>query len=114
MQFSADAKNIGELLNAKGFTETIFQVSRRFQTKAISNPAAASPTLPVECGATHNMSTVLGGTGKTGALPFETRADYLVYHELFQYYSSTANLDHLPPSATGKVSFTDKIGRAHV
>jgi phospholipase C len=97
VQFSPDDKNVGDLLNAKGVTWGYFQGGFR--------PTNRKPDGTAECGATHNIGDTLGGTGKTGALPFGTKPDYVPHHEPFQYYPSTANPHHLPPSAI------DKIGR---
>jgi len=97
VRFSADNKNIGDLLNAKGIAWGYFQGGFK--------PTARRSDGTAECGATHNIGEALGGTGKTGALPFGTKADYVPHHEPFQYDPSTANPHHLPPTAI------DKIGR---
>ncbi|MCV7342693.1 phospholipase C [Mycobacterium haemophilum DSM 44634] len=105
VQFSADNKNIGDLLNAKGVTWGYFQGGFK--------PTSRKPDGTAVCGATHNIGEILGGTGKTGALPFGTRTDYLPHHEPFQYYPSTANPHHLPPSATDKIGFTDQANHQY-
>jgi phospholipase C len=97
VQFSRGNKNIGDLLNAKGITWGYFQGGFK--------PTTRRPDGTAECGATHNVGEAVGGTGKTGALPFGTKPDYVPHHEPFQFYPSTANPHHLPPSAI------DKIGR---
>ena len=96
VQFGA-TKNIGDLLNAKGVTWGWFQGGFK--------PTNRKPDGTAECGATHNIGAALGGTGKTGALGFGTKSDYVPHHQPFQYYPSTANPHHLPPTGT------DKIGR---
>ena len=97
VRFSSDNRNIGDLLNAKGITWGYFQGGFK--------PTARRPDGTAECGATHNIGDAVGGTGKTGALPFGTKTDYVPHHEPFQYYPSTANPHHLPPSSI------DMIGR---
>jgi phospholipase C len=97
VRFGPDNKNIGDLLNAKGITWGYFQGGFK--------PTGRGADGTAECGATHNIGDTVGGTGKTGALPFGTKPDYVPHHEPFQYYPSTANPHHLPPSAI------DKIGR---
>ena len=97
VRFSPDNKNIGDLLNAKAITWGYFQGGFK--------PTARGPDGRAECGATHNIGEGVGGTGKTGALPFGTKPDYVPHHEPFQYYPSTANPHHLAPSST------DMIGR---
>ncbi|GAB3883810.1 phospholipase C [Terrabacter terrigena] len=72
---SADGrnKNIGDLLNAKGVTWGWFQGGF------------------ADCTATH---TDAGGV---------VSKDYIPHHEPFQYYASTANLDHTRPSSTAEI-----------
>ncbi len=105
MQFSSDNKNIGDLLNAKGITWGYFQGGFK--------PTARRPDGTAECGATHNIGEILGGTGKAGALPFGTKPDYVPHHEPFQYYPSTANPHHLPPSAIDKTGRTDQANHQY-
>src|SRR5262249_17027182 len=97
VQFGPDNKNIGDLLNAKGVTWGYFQGGFK--------PTDRTPAGKAECNAAHNVGEILGGSGKSGPLPFGTRFDYIPHHEPFQYYPSTANPHHLPPTGT------DKIGR---
>ncbi len=98
VQFSSNNKNIGDLLNAKGVTWGYFQGGFK--------PTSRKPDGKAECNATHNIGEILGGSGKDGPLAFGPRTDYIPHHEPFQYYPSTANPHHLPPTAT------DKIGQA--
>jgi phospholipase C len=99
VQFSANNKNIGDLLNAKGVTWGYFQGGFK--------PTERRPDGTAECGTTHNVGEILGGTGKAGALPFGTKRDYVPHHEPFQYYPSTANPHHLAPSALDRIGRTD-------
>jgi phospholipase C len=99
VQISADNKNIGDLLNAKGITWGFFEGGFK--------PTGSKPDGTAVCGASHNVGAALGGTGKTGALAFDVKADYIPHHEPFQYYASTANPHHLPPSSAAMIGQTD-------
>ncbi len=66
-------KNVGDLLNAKGTTWGWFQ-------GGFAN-----------CAATH--ANVGGVSSK----------DYIPHHEPFQYYASTANLQHTPPASVSEI-----------
>lgn len=76
-------KNVGNLLNAKGVTWGWFE-------GGFSNPSA-----------THKN---IAGT----AYP-----DYSPHHEPFQYYKSTANPKHLPPSSIGMIGKTDQANHQY-
>ncbi|HUE31951.1 MAG TPA: alkaline phosphatase family protein, partial [Mycobacterium sp.] len=105
VQFGPDHKNIGDLLNAKGVGWGYFQGGFK--------PTARRPDGTAECGATHNVGTAVGGTGKTGALAFGTKPDYVPHHEPFQYYAPTANPHHQPPSAIDKIGRTDQANHQY-
>jgi phospholipase C len=105
VQFSSKNKNIGDLLNAKGINWGYFQGGFK--------PNARKPEGTAVCGATHNIGAILGGTGAAGALPLGTRTDYIPHHEPFQYYTSTANPHHLPPSSTDKIGQTDQANHQY-
>jgi phospholipase C len=66
-------KNVGDLLNAKGTTWGWFQGGF------------------ADCAATHNN---VGGVSSK---------DYIPHHEPFQYYTSTANLQHTPPASVSEI-----------
>ena len=79
-------KNVGDLLNAQGATWGWFQGG--FRPTATDNGKAV-------CGSRHdNIAGV--------SIP-----DYIPHHEPFQYYASTANPHHLPPSSVAMVGRTD-------
>jgi phospholipase C len=75
--------NIGDALNAKGVTWGWFQ-------GGFAPSSRNSDGTPV-CGANHAN---IGGV---------TITDYIPHHEPFQYYSSTANPNHLPPANMAEV-----------
>jgi phospholipase C len=83
-------RNIGDLLNDKGVTWGFFEGGFR------------------SCSAKHPVGAAVGGTGQYG-----TKADYIPHHEPFQYYTSTANLQHLPPSSVGAIGSTDQANHQY-
>jgi phospholipase C len=79
----ANNKNIGDLLNAKGVTWGWFQGGFR------------------ACAQSHaNMAGVVS-------------KDYIPHHEPFQYYASTANPAHLPPTSPETVGTTDQANHQY-
>ncbi|RMI29147.1 phospholipase C [Nocardia stercoris] len=103
-QVQMSGRNIGDLLNKKnitwGFFEGGFKPTDTKDGKAV-------------CGQNHTVGVELGGTGKTGDHPFGTKDDYIPHHEPFQYYPSTANPHHLPPSAVDKIGQTDQANHQY-
>ena len=86
-------KNIGDLLNARKITWGWFQGGF---TPTSTNAAG----LPV-CGST---SKNIGGN---------TVTDYSPHHEPFQYYKSTSNPKHLPPSSEAAIGRTDQANHQY-
>ena len=105
VELSSDSKNIGDLLNAKNVSWGYFQGGFK--------PTTTKPDGTAVCGAEHNVGTALGGTGKSGALPFGTKTDYIPHHEPFQYYQSTANPHHRAPSSVDKIGQTDQANHQY-
>ncbi|GHO96955.1 phospholipase C [Reticulibacter mediterranei] len=85
-------KNVGDLLNAKHITWGWFQGG--FKPTATNNGVAV-------CGATHQN---IGGA---------TITDYSPHHQPFQYYKSTANPHHLPPTSTAMIGQTDQANHQY-
>ena len=83
----ATGENIGDLLDARHITWGWFQGGFA--------PTGTSNGYPV-CGASHAN---IGGNIVT---------DYSPHHDPFQYYASTANPDHLPPSSEAAIGHTDQ------
>ena len=105
VQFSSANRNVGNLLNAKGVSWGFFEGGFR--------PTEVKPDGTAVCAASHNIGLAVGGTGKTGALPFGTKLDYVPHHEPFQYYPSTANPHHLPPSSVTMIGRTDQANHQY-
>jgi phospholipase C len=83
-------KNIGDLLNQDSVTWGWFQGGFKPTT-----PYAGSGTYAV-CGASHAN---IGGASSV---------DYSPHHSPFEYYASTSNPHHLPPSSVYAVGHTDQ------
>ncbi|MGD1837511.1 MAG: phospholipase C [Nitrososphaeraceae archaeon] len=87
-------KNIGDLLNKKEITWGWF--SGGF--KPTSNVTSDGK---VVCGSSH--VNILG----------KNVTDYVVHHEPFQYYESTANPFHLPPSSVEMIGHSDQANHQY-
>ena len=85
-------KNIGDLLNAKGVTWGWFQGG--FDPSGTTNGFAV-------CGHSHAN---IGGVPVT---------DYVPHHEPFQYYQSTSNPTHAPPSSEAMIGKTDQANHQY-
>jgi phospholipase C len=84
--------NLGDLLNAKGITWGWFQGG--FRATGVSNGKAV-------CG---TFSYNLGG---------KKVSDYSPHHQPFQYYKSTSNPHHLPPSSPALIGQTDQANHQY-
>jgi phospholipase C len=89
---SMTGTNIGDLLNEKGITWGWFEGG--FAPTATTSGKAV-------CGSAH---TNVGGASVT---------DYIPHHEPFQYYQSTANPHHLPPSSPAMIGRTDQANHQY-
>ena len=86
-------KNIGDLLNAKNVTWGWFQGGFA--------PTSTNAAGFAVCGATHQN---IGGNPVT---------DYSPHHDPFEYYKSTANPKHLPPSSEAAIGQTDQANHQY-
>jgi phospholipase C len=85
-------KNIGDLLNAHKVSWGWFEGG--FRPTSTTNGKAA-------CGSKHaNVANAQIG-------------DYVPHHEPFEYYASTANPHHLPPSSTSMIGATDQANHQY-
>jgi phospholipase C len=85
--------NVGNLLNNKGITWGWFQGGFR--------PTSAPGAIPAVCG----LKTPTIGNGLQTA--------YSPHHQPFQYYQSTSNPHHLPPTSVGMIGFTDQANHQY-
>ena len=86
-------KNIGDLLNSRGVTWGWFQGG--------FTPTGTNAAGYKVCGST---SKNVGGN---------TVTDYSPHHEPFQYYKSTSNPKHLPPSSEAAIGRTDQANHQY-
>jgi len=86
-------QNVGDLLNRGGVTWGWFQGGFA--------PTSRNTDGTAVCGSQH--TTVAGFTS----------FDYLPHHEPFQYYTSTANPHHLPPTAVAMIGHTDQANHQY-
>jgi phospholipase C len=89
---SMSGTNSGDLLNAKGVTWGWFQGG--------FTPTSRSKGTIV-CGSSHQN---IGG---------QTVSDYSAHHEPFQYYQSTSNPQHLPPTSVSMIGQTDQANHQY-
>jgi phospholipase C len=83
-------KNVGDLLSAKGISWGWFQGGFTPTTKFV--PANGStPAVPAACAT------------KTNRIDGTPEAAYSAHHNPFQYYASTSNPHHLPPTSLNEV-----------
>lgn len=86
-------KNIGDVLNAKGITWGWFQGGFK--------PTNSTADGKANCGASHKN---INGTSVK---------DYVAHHEPFNYYNSTSNPHHLPPTSVAMIGHTDKANHQY-
>ena len=86
-------RNVGDLLNAKGISWGFFEGGFR-PTRWDANGKAV-------CGA---QSANIGGVMVT---------DYIPHHQPFQYYKSTSNPHHLPPSSVNMIGHQDQANHQY-
>jgi phospholipase C len=89
-------QNIGDLLNNQHVTWGWFQGG--FAPTSTNSGGAV-------CGSEHELTS-------NGQNVSEV-ADYVPHHEPFQYYASTANPAHLPPSSLNEIGFTDQANHQY-
>src|SRR6202012_2380520 len=89
--------NIGDLLNQSHVSWGWFQGGFA--------PTSTTDGLPV-CGSEHELTA--DGTTNGGEVQ-----DYVPHHDPFQFYASTANPDHLPPSSLAQIGYTDQANHQY-
>ncbi len=92
-------KNIGDLLNASSLTWGWFQ------------GGFASPNYVPGQPSTDDLSAVCTGTHKN--ILGNTVKDYSPHHEPFQYYASTANPKHVPPTSIAMIGHQDQANHQY-
>ena len=89
---SMSGRNVGNLLNDKGITWGFFQGG--FKPSSVIAGKAV-------CATAH--------TGSDG----NPKKDYIPHHQPFQYYASTSNPHHLPPTSTAMIGRTDQANHQY-
>jgi phospholipase C len=97
---SSSNQNIGDLLNAKGISWGWFQGGFTPSTPYL--PATSTTAaVPAVCATT---TLRLDGTAETAYSP---------HHNPFEYYASTSNPHHLPPSAINMIGHNDQANHEY-
>jgi phospholipase C len=99
--FSMSGKNIGDLLNTAGVTWGFFEGGFNC---SIVNSNGSTGCLPTGTGRTSTALHIPGATPKP---------DYIPHHQPFQYWASTANLNHNRPTAGIAIGAADPNGANH-
>ena len=93
-QVTMTGQNVGDLLNAKSVTWGWFQGGFK--------PSSRDANGIATCATSHN--NVSGASAGT---------DYIPHHAGFQYYVSTANPHHLPPTSVANIGKTDQANHQY-
>ena len=94
--------NIGDELGAAGLTWGFFTGGFADPGYVPGNPATDTHAGNVECTSGHI------GLGNT-----TVQKDYIPHHEPFQYYQSTANPNHLPPTSIAAIGHQDQANHQY-
>jgi len=93
-------RNVGDLLNARNISWGFFQGGFKPTTPATFT-ADGRVITKATCATSH-----IGGDGKP-------KGDYIPHHQPFQYYASTSNPHHLPPSSVAAIGHTDQANHQY-
>ncbi len=66
-----------------------------------------------DCTASHALASFDHATGINPAADTTLQRDYSAHHEPFQYFASTSNPHHLPPSSTAMIGQTDQANHQY-
>ncbi|WP_037333569.1 phospholipase C [Salinisphaera hydrothermalis] len=97
-QVRMGGRNIGDMLNKAGVTWGWFEGG--FDLTVTNSDGTTG------CDRSHQTSVSTTGKNTNGPV---TSADYIPHHEPFQYYSSTANLDHKRPFNVASIGHTYEV-----
>jgi phospholipase C len=95
-------KNVGDLLNQAGTTWGFFEGGFKPSTPYDPSKGAAK----AKCATAHQIQSANGLLGPM-------KKDYSAHHEPFQYYASTANPHHLPPTSPSMIGRTDQANHQY-
>jgi phospholipase C len=120
---SMTGRNVGDNLDAAGLSWGWFEGGFRPTTSFATATGGTQPTstfIPDQfmgkfavapatdqglCNAVHPVGAAVGGTGGTtpSSTNYGNKDDYVPHHEPFQYYATTANPHHLPPTSLSAI-----------
>ena len=116
------SKNVGDLLNAKGVSWGWFQGGFRPTTASVNGSVAqchdgrvpheypsVNPTVVVP----NPVPPFLTGADIHTPATSPTNYDYVSHHEPFQFYASTRNPHHLPPSSVAAIGQQDQANHQY-
>ena len=107
--------NVGDLLNAKRIAWGFFQGGFAPSTPATFN-ADGSVKTPAVCNTAHAAHPGVPNPtdgNPSGADVHTLVTDYIPHHQPFQYYQTTANPHHLPPSSVAMIGKTDQANHQY-
>jgi phospholipase C len=112
-------RNIGDLLNNAGVTWGWFQGG--FAPTVAANLATGTPAVCGSSRVEHEYPSVNPtyiepqpvAPFVTGASIQTSTADYVSHHEPFQFYASTRNPHHLPPTSVAAIGTTDQANHQY-
>ncbi|PKV99969.1 phospholipase C [Amycolatopsis echigonensis] len=108
-QVRLSGRNVGDLLNEKNVTWGWFEGGFKPAQRKADGTAVCTVTQPDgSMLGGHPVGAALGNTGQKG-----WKGDYIPHHEPFQYYPSTANPHHLPPSSPAMIGRTDQANHQY-
>lgn len=116
------SKNVGDLLNAKGVSWGWFQGGFRPTTASVNGSVAqchdgrvphqypsVNPTVVVP----NPVPPFLTGSDIHTPATSPTNYDYVSHHNPFQFYASTRNSHHLPPSSVAAIGQQDQANHLY-
>ena len=116
VQIRMAGPNVGDLLNAKRISWGWFQGGFAPTVPATFNADGSTKTAAV-CGAAHaGHPGVANPTDGQTSPPTDIHGpvtDYVPHHSPFQYYQTTANPHHLPPSSPAMIGRTDQANHEY-
>jgi phospholipase C len=98
--YALTGRNIGDLLNEAGVTWGWFQGGFTLDAGG-------------QCTSSHPLESYDRATGVDPATDPLQFVDYVPHHNPFQYFASTANPRHLPPSSVDMVGHTDQANHSY-
>jgi phospholipase C len=102
---SMNGTNVGDLLNRENVTWGWFQGG----FKPTNMTAEGNPF----CGSEHKLVQGKQLVVELSHHQLPPTVDYLPHHEPFQYYKTTANPDHLPPTSVKMIGHTDQANHQY-